>query len=265
MIRNGHNHIGLYGHRILLIGVLCLFGISLMVFAADNNRKRKKQGKDERIYLVHADELKYDMYGNNPDAQIVKGKVSFSHQGSTLTCDSAFFFQESNSVQAFGHVRFRQGDTLSLDCERAYYDGVEQMMRARKNVVLKHRKQTLYTDSLDYDRLYSTAYFFEGGRLVDGNDQLVSDWGEYNTETRKASFYYNVQMNSGEKKVLTDTLHYDTRTSVAHVVGPSTVVSETTTMNTNDGYFNTKTEQAQMYGRVTRHTHGLQVAFAELV
>lgn len=251
MIRNGHNHIGLYGHRILLIGVLCLFGISLMVFAADNNRKRKKQGKDERIYLVHADELKYDMYGNNPDAQIVKGKVSFSHQGSTLTCDSAFFFQESNSVQAFGHVRFRQGDTLSLDCERAYYDGVEQMMRARKNVVLKHRKQTLYTDSLDYDRLYSTAYFFEGGRLVDGNDKLVSDWGEYNTETRKASFYYNVQMNSGEKKVLTDTLHYDTRTSVAHVVGPSTVVSETTTMNTNDGFFNTKTEQAQMYGRST--------------
>lgn len=251
MINNENRHQKYYGHRILLVMVLCLFGLSLLGFAADQKRKRKAQGKDERVYLIHADELKYDIFGNNPDAQIVKGRVSFSHQGSTLTCDSAYFFQESNSVKAFGHVRFRQGDTLSLTCDHADYDGVDQMMRARKDVVLKHRNQTLYTDSLNYDRIYNNAYFFEGGRLVDGKDQLVSDWGEYNTATRKATFYYNVQMTNGDRKVTTDTLHYDTRTSVAHVVGPSTVESNTSTIETRDGFFNTKTEQAQMFGRST--------------
>ena len=33
---------------------------------------RKRKAVDDRVYLVHADELKFDMYGPNPDAQIVK-------------------------------------------------------------------------------------------------------------------------------------------------------------------------------------------------
>ena len=126
-------------------------------------------------------------------------------------------------MKAFGHVRFVQGDTLSLTAERADYDGQEQMMRARKNVVLKHRRQTLLTDSLDYDRLYQTAYFYEGGTLIDGKDRLVADWGEYNTETRQAVFYYHVKLRSKDRLVTTDTLHYDTQKSIAHVLGPSKI------------------------------------------
>lgn len=53
------------------------------------------------MYLVHSDELAYDMYGAVPDAQILRGKVHFTHAGSQLWCDSAYFFQEVNSVKAF--------------------------------------------------------------------------------------------------------------------------------------------------------------------
>ena len=162
-------------HRIVVLTVLCLFGFSLMATLAAPYKKKKRQKTDERVYLVHADELSYDQWGAVPGAQILKGKVHFKHAGMQLWCDSAYFFQVENSVEAFGHVRFRQGDTLSLTCDHADYNGAEQMMHARKNVVLKHRTQTLYTDSLDYDRMYSLAYFFEGGKLVDGKDRLVSD------------------------------------------------------------------------------------------
>ena len=72
-------------HRIVVLTVLCLFGFSLMyVMAAPNGKKKKHQQTDERVYLVHADELKYDQYSNVPDAQIVKGKVHFTHAGSQL-------------------------------------------------------------------------------------------------------------------------------------------------------------------------------------
>ena len=98
--------------------------------------------------------------------------------------------------KAFGHVHYRQGDTLSLTCERADYDGMMQMMHARKNVVLRHRRQTLLTDSLDFDRLYKMANFFDGGTLIDGKDKLVSDWGEYHTETREAKFVFNVKLRA---------------------------------------------------------------------
>jgi lipopolysaccharide export system protein LptA len=125
------------------------------------------------------------------------------------------------------------------------------MMSARENVVLKHRKQTLYTDSLNYDRLYSNAYFFEGGRLIDGKDKLIADWGEYNTQTREAKFYYSVHMISENRDVRTDTLLYNTRARVAHVLGPSTVTSGMSVVNTEDGFFNTETDMAELYGRPT--------------
>ena len=237
------------GHRIGFLAVLCLFG--LVLFAASRPARKPRQKVDERVYLIHADVLKYDFFGPEPGAQIVTGKVQFSHKGSKLWCDSAYFYEASNSVKAFGHVRFKQGDTLSLTCDRADYDGQELVMHARRNVVLKHNKQTLYTDSLDYDRLYEFAYFFDGGRLVDGNDKLSSDWGEYSTKTREAVFYYDVRMRSPERLIETDTLHYDTRTSLAHITGKSKITSNQGIIYTDDGFFDSKQDKARLYNRST--------------
>ena len=251
MINNKQHNINKNGHRIFFILILCLFGFCLVQAMQAPRNKHKKRPKGERVYLLHADELRYDMFGRNPDAQIVKGKVSFMHQGGHLTCDSAHFYQGTNSVKAFGHVHYRQGDTLSLTCERAEYDGMMQMMHARRNVVLHHRRQTLKTDSLDFDRLYNMANFFDGGTLIDGKDRLVSDWGEYHTETREAKFVFNVKLRSGKDVVTTDTLYYDVPTSTAHMVGPSKIVSGSSVVHTADGYYDTKTDKAKLFGRST--------------
>ena len=251
MINNKQHNINKNGHRIFFILILCLFGFCLVQAMQAPRKKHKKRPKGERVYLLHADELRYDMFGRNPDAQIVKGKVSFMHQGGHLTCDSAYFHQGTNSVKAFGHVHYRQGDTLSLTCERAEYDGMMQMMHARRNVVLHHRRQTLKTDSLDFDRLYNMANFFDGGTLIDGKDRLVSDWGEYHTETREAKFVFNVKLRSGKDVVTTDTLYYDVPTSTAHMVGPSKIVSGSSVVHTADGYYDTKTDKAKLFGRST--------------
>lgn len=251
MINNKQHNINKNGHRIFFILILCLFGFCLVQAMQAPRKKHKKHPVGERVYLLHADELRYDMFGRNPDAQIVKGKVSFMHQGGHLTCDSAYFYQGTNSVKAFGHVHYRQGDTLSLTCERAEYDGMMQMMHARRNVVLHHRRQTLKTDSLDFDRLYNMANFFDGGTLIDGKDRLVSDWGEYHTETREAKFVFNVKLRSGKDVVTTDTLYYDVPTSTAHMVGPSKIVSGSSVVHTADGYYDTKTDKAKLFGRST--------------
>lgn len=238
-------------HRFAAIAGLCVFlFLFLSVYAAPHHEKRKKS--DERVYLLHADELSYDQYGAVPGAQIVKGHVAFRQGDKMLSCDSAYYFQESNSVRAFGHVYYHEGKLLSLRCDRATYDGAGQMMTARKNVVLHHHNQVLYTDSLNFDRMYDIAYFFDGGKLVDGKDHLTSDWGEYHTDTRNAVFYYKVHLRSPGRTITTDTLYYDVLRSRAHVVGPgSRIITKTSTIETTNGYFNTRTNQAQLYGRST--------------
>ena len=248
----------LSGHRIQLAVVLCLFGLCVA-----QSRKvakgRHRPKTDERVYLKHADMLRFNQYGEHAGAQILNGNVAFLHKGALLTCDSAYFYQESNSFKAFGHVKMRQGDTLSLTSDYAFYDGDNQMAEARHNVLLRHRGTKLYTDSLNYERLSNIGYFFEGGKMVDRNNVLVSDWGEYDTETRKAVFNYNVNLRNPKFTLTTDTLHYDTRTSLANIVGPSVIRSKESVIHTSDGYYNTNTGRARLYGRSTMSNKGKEI------
>jgi len=252
--------------RKLLLILMALFSI-LAYFAspsasAQKSRQRKRPARaakarpqDKRVYLVHADVLHFDQY-RNPDATILNGKVHFTHVGARLYCDSAYFYEASNSFEAFGHVKMYQGDTLSLFSDYAYYDGNEQMARARYNVILKNRKTTLYTDSLDFDRLYDNAYFFEGGKMVDGNTTLTSDWGEYNTNTKMSVFNYDVKMKSPRFVLTTDTLYYDQAHSMAHIVGPSDIVSGNSHIYSELGFYDTKKEQARLMNRSVLDNQG---------
>lgn len=248
----------LSGHRIQLAVVLCLFGLCVA-----QSRKvakgRHRPKTDERVYLKHADMLRFNQYGEHAGAQILNGNVAFLHKGALLTCDSAYFYQKSNSFKAFGHVKMRQGDTLSLTSDYAFYDGDKQMAEARHNVLLRHRGTKLYTDSLNYERLSNIGYFFEGGKMVDRDNVLVSDSGVYDTETRKAVFINNVNLRNPKFTLTTDTLHYDTRTSLANIVGPSVIRSKESVIHTSDGYYNTNTGRARLYGRSTMSNKGKEI------
>ena len=247
-----------------MFAILCLFGLSLL---AQSSSRRGKTGRGrqkarterkqdpKRVYLVHADVLHYDQYVN-PEAQILNGKVHFTHNGAKLLCDSAYFYEASNSFEAFGNVKMYQGDTLSLFSDYAYYDGNDEMAIARHNVILKHRKSTLYTDSLNYDRLYNVGYFFEGGKLVDNTSTLTSDWGEYHTDSHQALFNYDVQLKNNKFFLTSDTLFYNTDSHLAHVTGPSNITSKTSRIYTEDGYYNTETEKSELFGRSVMKDEG---------
>lgn len=243
----------IYKHRTVFMTVLCFF-VVCWIAGAKGPQKRgraKKTTPDTKVYLEHADELSYDIYGSHPDAQFVKGNVSFLHKGARLTCDSALYYQSTNSFEAFSNVRMKQGDTLTLTADYAYYDGNDEMCEVRRNVILTHRKSKLYCDSLNYDRIYSVGYFFEGGRLIDGETKLTSDWGQYSTAEKEAVFYYNVNLTSKNSVTRGDTLYYDTQTSTAHVVGPSTITTKQDVIITDNGYYNSKTDKTELFSRST--------------
>jgi lipopolysaccharide export system protein LptA len=235
------------GHRFIIFVILCLFGLCLV--QSKGRKARHNQPKvDNKVYLLHADQLRYNQM-RNADAQILNGHVSFLHKGAYLFCDSAYFYQSSNSFEAFGHVKMRQGDTLTLNSDYAFYDGNEQMAQARYNVVLNHRGSRLYTDSLNFDRLYKIGYFFEGGKLIDKGNVLTSDWGEYSTDTRKAVFNYMVKLRNKKFVLTTDTLHYDASTSIANITGPSNIKSGKSTVYTERGYYDTKSDRVRLFDR----------------
>lgn len=238
---------------VLIALFLLLAGTGAWARQTDDRHPRKKS--EEKIYLIHADNLRYDEY-RNPGAQLLSGKVNLRHEDLLMFCDSAVVYEATNSFEAFGHVRMLQGDTLSLTGDYLFYDGESQIAQMRHNVVMKHRNSTLITDSLNYDRLYSLGYYFEGGKLIDGDNVLTSDYGEYYTSTRQSTFNYNVTLVNPKFKLVSDTLHYDIQTKWANVMGPSNVISGDNRIYTEHGYYNTETEVAHLMDRPILHNKG---------
>ena len=197
------------------------------------------------VAAAYADNLRFSENEMN-GAQRLSGRVVLSHAGMVMHCDSAVLYNASQSFDAFGHVRIVQGDTLSLTGDKLHYDGETLIAEMRHNVVMKHRGQVMRTDSLNYDRLYNMGYYFEGGELIDGTNHLTSDWGEYHTDTRQATFNYNVSLTSPKFELKTDTLHYDTQSKWAEAVGQSNIFSGKDRIFTEHGFYNTQTEQARL-------------------
>ena len=203
---------------------------------------------DDPLYLEHTDIL-YADEDKWPGASILVGNVRFRHGGMTLTCDSAVYYQAQQNFDAYGNAYMWQGDTLSLQSDEMYYKGDHQLAMARLNVEMRHNNTVLTTDSLDYDRVTSLGYFLNGGTMVDGDNTLVSDYGEYNTESRDAVFYYNVVLNNPKFILRNDTLYYNTQTEIAKAVGPSVIDNQQNHVYTEHGYYLTRPDQMILLDR----------------
>lgn len=201
------------------------------------------------VYLENTQTLAFDQF-TNPDVQILKGNVRFRHDGALLFCDSAYFYEKANSLDAFSNVRIIQGDTLFVYGDFLYYDGNLKLARMRQNVRLDNRKTTLTTDSLDFDRNTNLAYYRYGGKIVDPENTLTSAWGEYNTSNNDALFQKNVNLVNKNFVMHSDTLRYNTKTAIANIVGKTHILyQDETNIYSTRGWYNTGVEQMMLLDR----------------
>ncbi|CDB97979.1 uncharacterized protein BN659_02361 [Bacteroides sp. CAG:443] len=262
------------GHRMLLAGVLCLFGFCLLAQKPIQNRKQKvqtdttkvqkapatapqKQPAKSKVYLIHSDLLRKD--SRHPDAQVVVGNVVFRHDSVYMYCDSAYYYDKISSFEAFSNVKMNQGDTLFLYGDRLYYDGNTQIAEVRMNVRMENRNTTLLTDSLNYDRVYNLGYFFDGGTLMDEQNVLTSEWGQYNPGTKQSVFNYNVKLVNPQFTLTSDTLEYNTASKIANIVGPSDILSDNNHIYSEKGTYNTMTGKAYLLDRSVLTNEGKQL------
>ena len=210
---------------------------------ADTVRKTK-------VYLEHANTLSFDQ-AQNPDAQVLVGEVCFRHDSSYMYCDSAYFFEKSNSLEAFSHVRMEQGDTLFVYGDYLHYNGDTQIAHLRDNVRMENGQVTLFTDSLNYERISNIGYYFEGGMIVDSLNQLSSFYGQYSPATKLAIFNDSVRLENPDFTLYSDTLHYQTDTKLETILGPSVIVSDSGTVRTSLGWYDTEQNKALLLDRST--------------
>lgn len=234
------------GHRIIMLMILCLFGLSVSL-PVSAQKPKKQQG--EKLFIDHAENVRHNQM-ELPDVQIAKGKVKFRYKDMTLLCDSAYLNEKQSSFQAFGHVDLKRKDGTHLTCGRAYYEGISQMLKARVKVKVRQPGKSLICDSLDYNMVSNIANYFGGrGTLNYAGNVVVADQGDYNTKTHDANFYGNVFIRTPKYRINTPTAHGNTDTGLMHVVGKSVIrTTKGEVVNTNDGIYNSRTDNMQLNG-----------------
>ncbi|WP_298649247.1 OstA-like protein [uncultured Proteiniphilum sp.] len=183
------------------------------------------------------------------DAQIFTGDVIFYHEGAFMYCDSAYLYKEANSFEAFSNVRMEQGDTIFVYGDYLHYNGNTRLARLRDNIRMEDRTATLFTDSLDYDRTANLGYYFEGGMLVDEENELTSYWGQYSPDTKEALFSDSVKLVNEDYIIYADTLKYNTESKFVDILGPSRIVSDSGYVHTSRGWYNTVTDDSRLLDR----------------
>lgn len=176
---------------------------------------------------------------------VLVGNAIFTHDGTLVYCDSAYFYTNDNKIDAFSNIRIKVSDTLNIYGNTLKYDGNTKIAEILENVKLIDNQTTLTTNYLNYDRKTGIASYFDGGKIVDKENVLTSKIGHYYTNKKQFFFKTNVLLVNPKYTIDSDTLMFNTITEIAYFFGPTNIVSKENKIYCENGWYNTKTDKSQ--------------------
>lgn len=199
-----------------------------------------------RVNIDRANVLRHDdKIGKN--TQSLNGNVRLSHGRTILYCDSAYMYNDSNVVICYGSVHVVQNDSVHLYGNKLTYFGNQNLAKVRENVRANKGDTWLYTEHLDYDRLADKAYFYNGGKVVNGQNTLTSDRGVYFPMTNEVFFKENVVGTSPKYTLVSDTAAFNTHTEVVRILSQTTITtSDSMIIDSENGWYDTKADVAKL-------------------
>lgn len=229
--------------RTFLCGRLWLL-VALFLFVSFSTL----EAQEKKVKVKRTDTLKGSKSADGEQFQRLLGNVVLFQNQTTIYCDSAHFYKKRNFVEAFGKIRILEGDSVTITGRKLEYDGNTKVAKLRNNVVFtKLETAKLYTEYLDFDRNTNTAYYFNGGKLVDSINVLTSRKGYYNSTSNMASFKRDVKVTNPDYTMTSDSLQYSSTTKIIFFRTPTTVVSkDSSTFVYNSGIYDTRSKQSDL-------------------
>lgn len=200
----------------------------------------------KKIIIHHADysDINHELL---PDAVILTGEISAEHDGMTMTCNKAYFFEKENYLKLFGNVQIVQGDTLTLNSKYAEYNGTNGFAYAQGDVVMTSPDSSLETDTLKFDRFKNLVFYDTHAIIHNKGNVLESQKGRYYTAEKKFQFFTAVKVTS-EKGTVIKSNHLDFYEVPQHsyIFGPSTITNKEDYIYTENGFYDVKKDLGKM-------------------
>jgi lipopolysaccharide export system protein LptA len=173
-------------------------------------------------------------------------EVVFKHEGAVMYCDSAYFYPDVNSLDAYNHVHVIQGDTVDLFGDFLHYDGNTRLAQVRRNVRLIGKNTKLITQALDFDLGRNIGYYKAHADIESNENNLSSREGYYYSVQQMYYFRDSVILRNPDYTIYSDTLQYQTNTRVAYFFGPTEIVGDSSYIYCENGWYNTETNKSML-------------------
>ncbi len=180
------------------------------------------------------------------NAQRLIDSVIIGHKNILMWCDSAYNYNGTNRVDAFGRVHIKQDDTLHLYANRVFYDGDISFARAWGNVKLINKSTTIYTDTLDYDLAANISYYDDKGKIIDSTTTITSVIGRYHVNEDLFYLFKDVVALNEKFTLNSDTVSYNTETKRIFITGPTTIRDSANTLYAENGWYDSNTGEAEL-------------------
>ena len=217
--------------KLLLIASFFLLLSQTVVAQEQDTVQRKKT----RIHIEHYDVATFSK--SMGDMQRLIGNVKMRHDSAYFFCDSAYFFEKTNSFNAFQNVHIIVNDSVEIFSDLLDYDGNTRFAEFFDNVKLMDDSTTLYTEYLTYDRNLHLACYPDSATTYRGDKTLISCIGYYRDDLKEFSFFENVEVTSPKYQMFTDTLYYNTNIEKMWFEGPTIIINEENTLDGEHGYY----------------------------
>ena len=191
------------------------------------------------------------------DGRMVRKAIepTFLHNGTYLSCDTAYWHVEEKVINSFGHVQLMQGESV-LTSEKLDYLVDENLAQFRGAVVqLRNKKDNiLRTRILDYNTRDSLAIFRGGAAMKSEDGQIIeSDEGTYSNSSGLFTFRGNVNMFTDSVFVRTNALEYDSDRARAEFIAPIDFWKDDNMLSAGGGWY----ERNDELFFFRRNVHGL--------
>lgn len=193
------------------------------------------QRKKTRIHIEHYDKATFSK--SMGDVQRLIGHVKMRHDSAYFFCDSAYFYQKTNSFDAYQNVHIIVNDSVEIFSDLLNYDGNTRFAEFHDNVLLRDDSTMLYTEYLTYDRNLHLASYPDSATTVRGDKTLKSRYGYYRDRLKEFSFFQNVEVYSPKYQMYTDTLYYNTGIEKMWFHGPTTIINKENVLEGKHGYY----------------------------
>lgn len=205
------------------------------------NKKNSATDKGGKLITIkHAKRLAYDKF-LGVDARRLIGDVECEHDGAIMKCDSAYLFSDKK-LEAYGHISIIKGDSIFVYGDSLKYDAVTKLAHLKGNVRCIEKDMTLTTNTLIYDIGKAVASYYNGGKIINKENTLVSQNGHYYSALKELTFHYNVELTNPDYKMKSDTLRYNTTNKTSYFIGPSIITSKENYIYCENGWYDTENE-----------------------